>query len=100
MPPERDAVDYVAALVGLVGCFVLPVLSVWGAVVFTKFCKTESRKANTVWSRENQSVCMKCRYDMSGLPQRVKCPECGHVHEERIVAGPFRRDDDFWGGQG
>jgi hypothetical protein len=34
-------------------------------------------RASTRRWRPDQGICSKCRYDLTGLPQGTRCPECG-----------------------
>lgn len=30
---------------------------------------------------ERPAVCLRCTYDLTGLPRRARCPECGHPYD-------------------
>ncbi len=84
LPPLRPLrLALLAAGIQLVGLMVTIALSLAGYVV------RRAARART------EPFCIFCGYDLSGLPDGYRCPECGRPYSWRLIA-EYRRDPEWF----
>ncbi len=96
--PAADDIDF---LFGCCCCVTVPLLMVaiiWWLVALVR----RGSPQQPVVLRRGR--CVKCNYDLTGLPTR-RCPECGQINQggrrlyPRGEPNGFEHDERFWEGQ-
>lgn len=62
---------------------------VWALMCVWLLRRRERRLARRVWDADGR-LCLKCAYDLRGLPDRHRCPECGTEYDAASLVS------DWW----